>query len=179
MLKLYVLGPPRVEFNDVALHIRRRKALALLVYLAVTGRTHSRDALATLFYPDRGQSRARAYFRRDLGALNTSLKGDWLAADNETVGFSQNAEVWTDMALFRHTLAACNDLDKAHEDSLPNCIPLLITASELYADHFLAGFSLPDCPDFDEWQFFETQNLRQELAEALRRLTAILIVQEQ
>ncbi len=179
MLKLYVLGPPRVELNDVAVHIRRRKALALLVYLAVTGRIHSRDALATLFYPNRGQSRARTYFRRDLGALNTQLKGDWLEADNETVGFSQNAEVWTDMAQFRHNLAACNDLDKAYEDSLPDCFPPLITASELYADHFLAGFSLPDCPEFDEWQFFESENLRQELAAALRRLAAILIAQEQ
>jgi DNA-binding SARP family transcriptional activator len=47
-LAIYLLGPPRVELDANELHIPRRKALALLAYLAVTGITHSRDTLATL-----------------------------------------------------------------------------------------------------------------------------------
>jgi len=47
-LKLFLLGPLRVEVDDQPLTIRRRKALALLVYLAVSGQTYSRDALAAL-----------------------------------------------------------------------------------------------------------------------------------
>ena len=34
----------------------------------------------------------------------------------------------------------------------------------------MAGFGLPDSPAFDEWQFFETESLRQQLAQALQRL---------
>ena len=40
----------------------------------------------------------------------------------------------------------------------------------LYREDFLTGFTLPDCLDFDEWQFFHTEGLRQELAVALERL---------
>ena len=40
----------------------------------------------------------------------------------------------------------------------------------LYGDGFLAGFTLEDSAAFDEWQFFETQALRDAAADALRRL---------
>ncbi len=179
MLKLYFLGPPRIELEDVAVHIRRRKALALLVYLVATDRTHARDALATLFYPDLDQSRARAYFRRDLGMLNSELTGDWLTADHEMVGLSENAEFWTDVAQFRHYLATCDDLVQANEDINPDCLPLLTAAAGVYKDHFLAGFSLSDCPEFDEWQFFEAEELRQELTRGLNGLVTGLMAQEQ
>jgi predicted ATPase/DNA-binding SARP family transcriptional activator len=169
LLKLYLLGPPRVELNENEVHIRRRKALALLVYLALTGRAHSRDALATLFSPDLDQRRARTYFRRDLGALNTQLEGEWLAAGRETVGLIQPAELWTDVAAFRELLAPCQLQVQAD----PECLSPLTQAVTLYGDHFLAGFSLPDCPEFDEWQFFEAENLRQDLAASLERLIAI------
>ena len=179
MLKFYLLGPPRIELNDEPVQIRRRKALALLVYLAVTGRPHSRDALATLFYPDLDQSQARTYFRRDLGALNTQLRGDWLTADREIVGLNQSAGVWTDLAQFRHDLTACDSHGHAKNDVCLDCLPLLATAADLYTDHFLAGFSLPDCPEFDEWQFFEAENLRQELARALDLLIRGYLAQRQ
>jgi DNA-binding SARP family transcriptional activator len=88
MLKLYLLGLPRVEFDDTPVDIQRRKALAL-------HQPHSRDTLATLFYPDQDQKRARAYLRRDLASLNTSLPGEWLAADREIVEFKGESEVQT------------------------------------------------------------------------------------
>ena len=47
-LALYLLGPPRIERDGVPISIHRRKAVALLAYLAVSGGRHSRDALATL-----------------------------------------------------------------------------------------------------------------------------------
>lgn len=68
-LNIFLLGPPRIEDDGSPVNIKRRKALALLIYLAANGQTHSRDALAALFYPDQSQSRARAYLRRDLAVL--------------------------------------------------------------------------------------------------------------
>jgi len=47
-LNLYLFGPLRMELNGAAVLLHRRKAQALLAYLAVTGQPHSRDALATL-----------------------------------------------------------------------------------------------------------------------------------
>ena len=64
-LALFLLGPPRIERDGEPVEIRRRKAVALLVYLAVTGRSHSRDTLATLFWPELDQGRAQASPRPD------------------------------------------------------------------------------------------------------------------
>jgi predicted ATPase/DNA-binding SARP family transcriptional activator len=170
MLKLYLFGPPRIELDGKPLLFKRRKALALLIYLAVTGQPHSRDALATLFYPDLDQRRARSYFRRDLGALNTRLRGDWLTAHSDIIDLTRTAPVWIDIAEFRTCLAACHNHGHPNEAVCLDCLPLLTTAAELYTDHFLTGFSLTGCAEFDDWQLFEAENLRQELVRALDRL---------
>ncbi len=53
---------------------------------------------------------------------------------------------------------------------VPLCLAALAGAAALYRGDFLAGFTLRDSPDFDEWQFFQAETLRRELAEALERL---------
>ncbi|MCG3209673.1 MAG: hypothetical protein FOGNACKC_03300 [Anaerolineae bacterium] len=154
-LVISLLGPPQLELNHQPIDLGRRKAVALLAYLAVTAQPHSRDALATLFWPELDQSRARAALRRTLSELNTALAGDWLAADRETVALAESPQVTLDVAQFWQ-LAADNQL---------------AAAANLYRDDFLAGFTLPDCPEFDEWQFFQAESLRQELAALLDALT--------
>ncbi len=62
-LSLYLLGPPRLELDGEPLDIGRRKAVALMAYLAVTGQGHARDVLATLLWPEYDASRARAALR--------------------------------------------------------------------------------------------------------------------
>jgi DNA-binding SARP family transcriptional activator len=90
-LALYLLGPPRIELDGEPVHISRRKVVALLAYLAVTETPHSRDALATLLWPERSQSRARAYLRRALSELNRTLGEGFLTIDRETAGLDPNA----------------------------------------------------------------------------------------
>jgi DNA-binding SARP family transcriptional activator len=70
-LALYLLGPPRIELDGQAIPLGRRKAVALLTYLALTRQPHSRDALATLLWPELDQSKARAGLRSALSSLNT------------------------------------------------------------------------------------------------------------
>lgn len=38
----------------------------------------------------------------------------------------------------------------------------------------MTGFTLADCPDFDEWQFFQTESFRQSFAAALADRVAVL-----
>jgi DNA-binding SARP family transcriptional activator len=77
-LALFLLGAPRLERDGAPLQVERRKAMALLAYLAVTGRAHSREALAALFWPEHDQARARAALRRTLSSLNVALGAAWL-----------------------------------------------------------------------------------------------------
>ncbi len=169
-LALFLLGPPRTERNGEPIEIDRRKAVALLVYLAVTGRSHSRDALATLFWPEHDQSQARAGLRRALATLKKALGEVWLDVDRETVGLNPGAEVWLDVEEFQARLAECRTHGHSQEEVCPACLPLLAEAAALYRDDLLAGFTLRDSPGFDEWQFFQTEGLRDELASALERL---------
>ena len=179
-LKLYLLGPPRVELDGVPVDIQRRKVLALLIYLAVNEKAHSRDILATLFWPDHDQKRARAYLRRDLALLNKSLAGVWLETDREMVELKRGSDLatgsgqifWMDVAEFRRLVAACQSHDHATALACADCLPFLTKAAELYTDDFLAGFTLRDSPGFDDWQFFQAESLRQELASLLERLVS-------
>ena len=170
VLKLFLLGPPRVEFDGVPVDLQRRKAAALLAYLAITAQPHSRDALATLFWPDLDQQRGRAYLRRDLAVLNNSLPGNWFIADREMIELRSDPAFWLDVAHFRRLLAACRSHDHPPETVCADCLPLLAEAAELYTNDFLAGFSLSDSAEFDDWQFFQSEGLRQELASLLERL---------
>ena len=166
-LKLFLLGPPRVEVDGAPIEIGRRKAIALLAYLALSGQSQSRDSLATLLWPDHSQSRARASLSRDLSILNRAMGPNWFQADRETIALRP---IWTDVEQFRQKLADCESHGHPLSETCPECLASLNEAVALCQDDFLKGFTLPDCPDFDEWQFFQSEGLRQELASALQRL---------
>lgn len=167
-LALYLLGQARIEVNGAPVEIARRKAVALLAYLAVTRRSHNRDALATLFWPEYDQARARAALRRTLSVLNKDF-GDWLEIGRETAGIRPNADLWLDADFFVSLAADCQ-AETAGGDNCTACLDSLAQAIALYQDDFLAGFTLPDAPDFDEWQFFHREELRRTLATVLERL---------
>ncbi|MEW5957114.1 MAG: ABC transporter substrate-binding protein [Chloroflexota bacterium] len=169
-LALFLFGSPRFELDGEPVEINRHKAMALLAYLAVTGRVHSRDALAALLWPDFDQSQARGALRRTLSALNTSLPGGWLEADRETIALTDQAGLWVDIAQFRQRLALCQEHGHPADEMCAACVAPLTGAVELFADDFLAGFTLRDSSNFDDWQFFQAENLRRELAGALERL---------
>jgi len=169
-LALYLLGSPRVENDGAPVVVTRRKALALLAYLAVTGQSQSRDTLATLLWPEQSQSRARGSLRSTLSILKKDLGAAWLDAEREAVQLGPEVEVWLDVAQFRERLAACRTHGHSAGEVCPGCLTALSEAAALYRDDFMAGFSLRDSPAFDEWQFFQGEGLRRELASALERL---------
>ena len=163
-LKLHLLGPPQAEVEDSPVEIQRRKVLALLVYLAVSGEAQRRDTLATLLWPESSQSQARAALTRHLSEIRKIIGQDGLIADRETVALT--GEIWLDVNHFQQLVANCSE-------PVPNCLDPLTAAVDLYRDDFLTGFTLPDCPDFDEWQFFQMEGLREQLIASLDRLVQI------
>jgi DNA-binding SARP family transcriptional activator len=169
-LKLYLFGSPRLERDGESVHIVRRKASGLLAYLVTTQQHQSREALATVFWPEYNRRQGRADLSRTLSVLNKALGPDWLVADRETVSLNPEAELWVDVRRFRQVQAARGT--HGHPDSIvcAACLPLLAEAVTLYQADFLAGFTLAGSPAFDEWQLFQTEALRRELTGALDRL---------
>src|SRR6266542_5261788 len=105
-LKLFVLGSPRLERDGGLIELNLRKALALLVYLAVSGQPHSRDALATLLWPESDQREGRARLRRTLHRLQQALGDDVLDAGPEAIRLHPTADLRLDCAEFRQHVTA-------------------------------------------------------------------------
>ena len=169
-LQLLFFGAPRAERDGQPLQIRRRKGMALLAYLALTGRTHSREALATLLWPELDHSRGLSNLRRELSRLKKDLGVDIFLADRTQLGLDPEGAWTVDVNQFRALLASVDEHDDFPAEACEQCLAALTEVAELYADDLLAGFTLPDAPAFDEWHFFENESLRQALSDALQKL---------
>ena len=176
-LQLFLFGMPRLVEEGRRVNIERRRSLALLAYLAVTRQPHSRDLLATLFWPESDTTSARAGLRRELHNLKKALPGNVLDTNGEHASLDQSAELWVDMHEFESLLECVREHGHnlnplAVDDACPDCLHRLEAAASLYNADFMAGFSLPDSAAFDDWQFFQGEKLRELLSQALQRLSA-------
>jgi predicted ATPase len=171
-LALYLLGAPRIERDGTAIDVDTRKAIALIAFLAVTRERYSRDRLVGLLWPDYDQQHARATLRRTLSTLNKAIGGDWLDLDREMIGLPPSEGLWLDVEAFSAHLATIRTHGHPANDVCPACLQPLTEAVALYRDDFLAGFNLRDSPGFEDWQFFQAESLRRDLAGALERLVS-------
>jgi DNA-binding SARP family transcriptional activator/pimeloyl-ACP methyl ester carboxylesterase len=174
--RLSLLNTPQLERDALPLPITRRKTMALLAYLAVTGTAHSRDYLATLFWPEYDQSSALANLRRELSRLRDDLGTQALISDRSQVQLNPDAGFWLDVTSFQSQLNTALQHTHLQESFCGQCLEELRAATEMYHDDFMTGFSLPDSPGFDEWQFFEREELRRLLSEALISLIKYLVM---
>jgi len=138
-LRVYLLGPPRVETTDAVLSIPRRQVRALLYRLAAQARSIPRERLCFLFWPDISESKAR---RRLTGLLTHLRHGlpdpDILLTTGDRVGLAP-PRVFSDLVTFRHLSSLDGDIESLQQ------VP------ELYRGPFLSGFSLAGCPEFEGW----------------------------
>ncbi len=161
-LHIKLLGPPQIERDGVPVEVDTRKAIALLAYLAVTGIPHSRDTLAALLWPDSDDDHARAALRRTLSSLNKALGGDGLDVNRRTVALSESGVI-VDARNFMSTVTGAQVT-----------ADFLLSAIERYTSDFMSGFALRDSPEFDDWQYEQSERLRAALSSALQRLVDLL-----
>jgi predicted ATPase/DNA-binding SARP family transcriptional activator/Tfp pilus assembly protein PilF len=169
-VKVVLLGSPQIVRDGKLAKVDTRKAIAIIAYLALSRRTHSRGALAALLWPEHDQQRAHANLRRTLWSVNRALGKEWLNTDRENITLRRGPGFWVDVDAFRGHLAESAAHAHADSDVCTACITSLSTAVGLYGGDFLAGFTLRDSPGFDDWQLFQAESLRGEMAGALQRL---------
>src|SRR5690242_5966147 len=129
-LRIEVLGPPQVLLDGAPVAFARRKAVALLVYLAVSGRVHSRDALAALLTDAATDEEARGQLRSTLKDLRGQL-GAYLVVTRDTIGLAPDRRIWLDVA----------ELEAAARDEAAAAERLAWVVS-LCRGGFLAGFAI-------------------------------------
>lgn len=145
---------PEFRLNGQRIGLALRKAAALLIYLAEAGGPVSREVVAALLWPEADEEAARARLRRTLHKIGVAFGNKVLAASGTTLELDPTLSIEVDSKLFEQ---ACNagSLDEA---------------VDIYKGDYLASFSLPDCPEFDEWIFFRREALRSRFVQALERL---------
>lgn len=161
-LELHLLGAPQIRDNGaVSLERPSTKAQALLYYLAITGRTHTRVALATLLWSEHGEGEARRNLRKVIQQLREHFDA-YLVIDHHTVGFRAGQLYWVDAAAFATQMAATRE-------TTPEQLHAVLA---LYQGDFLEGFYVRDAPDFEIWMLSERARLRELMLQGVETLAA-------
>jgi DNA-binding SARP family transcriptional activator len=170
-IRLFLLGAPRIERDGSPVDLDTRKAIALVAYLAIEGQTFRRDSLAGLLWPEHGGDQARGALRRTLSTLKKGMGGEGVEADRATVGLT-NGAVQTDATEFRRLIEQSQvPFSEGDPDA---CLALVECAIELYRGDFMAGFSLRDSVDFEDWQYFQSESHRRLMTSGLERAVECL-----
>ncbi len=175
-LQLALLGRPQVALDGTPVKgFVYKKALALLCYLVVTGRPHSRETLAGLLWGELPEANARANLRNALANLR-ELIAPHLVVTRREIAFDRKSAYWLDVAAF------CQRVEeslKPHDGSLTDKLTAsLREAVELYRGDFMEGFHARNALAFEEWVVGQREWLKQLALRALYRLSTYYIAQE-
>ncbi len=179
-LSLAFLGAPQVHHAGRMLTFRTRKALGLLVYLAVAGGMHSRERLTALFWPESDEEQGRASLRNTLlylrNALSETSDSPHLITERDALGFDFTSAFEIDV----HTLQTAFKQARTHahvEDLEARMRPTLLSqfqaAVEQYRGDFLDDFSLDDAPDFDDWMRLQRETWHRCMSTVFDRLSQV------
>ena len=174
-LRIHLFGFPRIECGQEPVTFSRRKALALVAYLATTRQGHSRENLAALLWPEAPADKAYAYLRNLLWMLRRSKIDPWLEAGRHTIALTRTESFRTDVVELRECLSRSQSERRAgggggtHEGGVDELTKIVGAIN----GRFLEGFHIDDSEPFEQWQFSESEALRVDQADALD-----LIIQE-
>ncbi len=148
-LHMTVLGTPVICHDERILTFPTRKAMALLIYLAVEGGLHTREKITALLWPESDEEHGRRSLRNTLTFLRRLFPegAASLRIERDRLGLA-DAELDLDL----HAFQAAYALAREPERGLPEGqIARLQTAASLYRGDFLEGFTIGDAPAFDDW----------------------------
>ena len=169
-LQVYLFGPPRLEIDGQIIKIERRKAAALVAYLALNEAHQSRDILAALLWSESDHNQARAALRSTLSTLTRITDYPWIEADRDTIALKRDA-VWVDVIAFNGVLRQAINHSHSRNDLCDECAALFQQASAIYRDDFMHGFYVVDSIEFEHWQMHQRDWLRREYIGIQRRLS--------
>jgi len=177
-LKLGFLGPPQIshaQWGDITLP--NRKSFALLAFLAVeSASAHSRESLFGLLWPESPTSAAQNNLRVTWSMLRKFLKEapseqePFLLSTRLELQFNLHSDHWLDVTAFERLLEDCQTHGHSEQQICSECAARLEKAAVLVRGEFLGGFTLGDCPAFDEWVLIHRERLHLQITEVLREL---------
>jgi len=173
-LTLSLLGSFRAELDgDPITDFESSQVRGLLAYLAVESeRSHPRETLAGLLWPDWPERSARSNLRYALSNLRQAI-GDreaerpFLHISRSTLQFNVDADVTLDVADFERLSARALSSGEADANRLKQAVALC-------RGPFLDGLSVADAEPFEAWARSTREYLSQRLSVAYGVLTTAL-----
>src|SRR6266566_4922617 len=160
LLRLAVLGTPEVYHDGNRLTFSLRKALALLLYLAVDGDMHLRSKLAAFLWPDSEPHDARTALRNSIALLRSLLEDPsaspaphpHVLSQRDLLGLNPLALLELDLDIVQHAYQQAQVLSASPSpEQRATLVAHLQRALALVRGPFLDGFWLREESPFDEW----------------------------
>ncbi|GAC1385459.1 MAG: AAA family ATPase [Herpetosiphon sp.] len=191
MNQLYValMGAPEVRCRSERVTFPTRKTLALLSYLAVEGGVQPRERIIALLWPESSTHLGRASLRKALAYLREAL-GDYALPDDDQPCILatrdalqlnpvsvRSADVWLLQAAaqaIRKPPLGAPDTRAAWPSAYLHTVlePLQQAVTHLRGD-LLAGFSLSDAPEFDDWASMQRDVLHRQAVQVCDQLAQL------
>lgn len=138
-IHIHLLGTPLIEINGERITLPYKKLYALMAYLSVTGRRHSRVSLATLLWGESDDLHARSSLRNALSSLHQAFEPYLVIKITPSDVALDTESIWLDIADFKSILR--------QEKSAAG----LRKGLDLWRGPFLDGLAVNGAPGFDEW----------------------------
>jgi DNA-binding SARP family transcriptional activator len=180
-LSVALLGAAQVRHGDTPVFFPTRKSLAMLVYVLLEQRAHSRDKLVDLFWPASGEA-GRTTLRSTLARLRNALAvapGEHhLLAQGDAVRFDFSSSFDLDLHLVESAARLAGGetpggWDTANADPHLAVLGQLQEAAGLWRGEFLDGFFLSDAPGFEDWLALQRETWRWRIQLILDRLSEV------
>ena len=175
LLRISTLGGLDIQYGGEPITgLASRKAEALLVYLAITGRPHPRESLATMLWDDKSQSRSLS----NLSVLLTSLRkqlNPYIITTRQTAAFNQEGDYWLDITELETHISLWRERIGLNSALSVTAIKEIEGALGMYEGDFLAGFYIRDSHDFEEWALLKRERLQYQVIETLEELATYLL----
>ena len=162
-LHIGLFGTPQFIYQDKPLTgFVSNKVRALLIYLAITGRPHSRDALSELLWANTPKTK-RDNLKKALSNLR-NMDGVALLEEGQHLVALTPGSYWVDVVEFS---TVANNGRLQAEDEMQRVVAF-------YQDDFLAGFNISLSLEFEAWALGQQALLKEQQLSLLSRLARAL-----
>lgn len=170
VLQLTLLGCFEICVNAAPIDVGYSKLRGLLVFLAMSAdRPFRREYLAEVFWPEMPVAVARQNLRRALYNLRLAMNeaGHLISVKRDVVSLAR-VDSWLDVFEFTTIASSCSISTPVH---CSPCLAQMEQKAELYRGTFLAEFSLPGCPVFEDWLQAKRESLHRFALALLEKLS--------
>ncbi|HSL43992.1 MAG TPA: BTAD domain-containing putative transcriptional regulator [Anaerolineales bacterium] len=172
-LTINVLGDFQILMDNVPVQVfESDKVRALLAYLAAAAdRSHPREALIGLLWPDCTEEVARHNLRQALFNLRLALgdhtaKPPYLLISRSSIQWNLESDHSIDLARFNEIFETW-EKNRDREKTNSSLLAQLKEMVNLYRGEFLQHFYISDSTEFEDWIVVQRETARQRMMDAL------------